>query len=405
MTELSSVKSILVSLIESIDMYNYLLRDHHRHTAVIAYQLGNEYGLSQESISQLVLTASIHDIGALYIKEVEQLLYADAVNPEPHEILGYEMLKEFSPFAPLSKIIRHHHITYEEVASGEVNEKEVPRECWFLHLADRIDVLLATAPEPEHAREYVVSEISQRFGTIFLPELEEVFLTLSKSDEFWDNIENTSFHNLLFMSVNCEACTLEDGDMDGLAALFARIVDFKSEWTSNHSKSVSTLAESIGRLCGLSEDRCHELKIAGYLHDIGKIAIPSEVLDKPGALSDDEFKVMRSHATYSSLILSKLDFLKEPSRWASAHHEKRDKTGYPLHISENNFSAEMDILAYSDIFAALAEDRPYRKAMPKNRIAEVLHGFADGKLSPSIFDIITENMDDLYEINKRAAVV
>ncbi len=394
-----SIKSILVSLIESIDAYNFLLKNHHRKTAIIAYQLGNEFGLDSTSLSNLVLTASIHDIGALHIKERDQLLYVDAQNPEPHEIMGEKMLEGFKPLEPIRKIIRHHHIKYSDVVQGHTPQEDVPFECYFLHLADRIDVLLTTAENEAHAQEDVTSEINKRFGTFFFPELQDTFNKLAATEDFWENIYDSSFHELLFMMVEEVECDLEQADIDGLASIFAKIVDFKSNWTVNHSKSVSVLAESIGKILGMDEEKCHQLKIAGYLHDIGKIAIPSEVLDKPASLDHDEFKVMKTHAKYSSLILSKTPFLGNISRWASSHHEKRDKSGYPMRISDKSFETEMDILAYADIFAALAENRPYRKAMPKEKILDILEEFAGEKLSESVFVEIKDNMDLLYNKN------
>ena len=399
MTNISSVKGILVSLIESIDMYNFLLRDHHRRTAVIAYQLGNHYGLDPVALSNLVLAASIHDIGALYVTQREQLLYVDAVDTQGHEELGAEMLSEFKPFSNIAAILRHHHIKYRDAALGSISPDEVPQECYFLHLADRIDVLLTTSEGAHNPRQVVIDEITKRFGTVFLPKLSSTFFQLAATDEFWENIQSSSFHDLLFMSVESDACTLTEDDMDGLAAVFARIVDFKSQWTVHHSSSVSVLAENIGRMCGLSAKKCHELKIAGYLHDIGKIAIPSEVLDKPGALDMEEYKVMKSHAMYSSLILSKVPFLGDAAKWAGSHHEKRDHSGYPLQMGESQFSMEIDILAYSDIFASLAESRPYRAPLSKNKINEILRTFSNGKLSQEVFEVIDANMDTLYTLN------
>ncbi len=113
-----SLKNVLLSIIKAIDLYNFLLKDHHRRTTIIAYQLGNAYGLEGEQLSNLILSASLHDIGALHIKERDQLLEVDVENPDPHQILGEKILKGFKPFTKLSKIIRHHHVVYSDVESG-----------------------------------------------------------------------------------------------------------------------------------------------------------------------------------------------------------------------------------------------------------------------------------------------
>ena len=400
--EAYSVKSILVSLIESIDLYNFLLKNHHRQTCIIAYQIGNHFNLDSTQLSNVVLASAIHDIGALHVTERDKLLYIDAIDPEPHQIMGERIIGDFAPFAHISHIIRHHHIVYQDILDGKVNRDDIPIECFIIHLADRIDVLYETHPGDT---DFIISEINKRFGTVFLPELEDTFHKLASTPEFWEKITDDSFYDLLLMSINDASCVIDDDSLESLAELFSRIVDFKSEWTMNHSKSVSVLADHIARLYGLDEKKCFSLRIAGYLHDIGKIAIPIEVLDKPGKLDTNEYKTIKMHATYSSLILSRIPALGDIAKWAMLHHEKHDKSGYPLGKGAVDFTIEMDILAFADIFAALAENRPYRAALTQEKILELLKSFTPDLLDVSVYDVIEKNMSFLYEVNASAGKI
>lgn len=400
--EAYSVKSILVSLIESIDLYNFLLKNHHRQTCIIAYQIGNHYNLDSTRLSNVVLASAIHDIGALHVTERDKLLYIDAIDPEPHQIMGERIIGDFAPFAHISHIIRHHHIVYQDILDGKVNRDDIPIECFIIHLADRIDVLYETHPGETN---FIISEINKRFGTVFLPELQDTFNKLASTPEFWEKITDDSFYDLLLMSINDASCVIDDDSLESLAELFSRIVDFKSEWTMNHSKSVSVLADHIARLYGLDEKKCFSLRIAGYLHDIGKIAIPIEVLDKPGKLDTSEYKTIKMHATYSSLILSRIPALGDIAKWAMLHHEKHDKSGYPLGKGAVDFTIEMDILAFADIFAALAENRPYRAALTQEKILELLKSFTPDLLDVSVYDVIEKNMSFLYEVNASAGKI
>lgn len=399
MEEVYSVKSILVSLIESIDLYNFLLKNHHRQTCIIAYQIGNHYNLDAALLSNVVLASAIHDIGALHVTERDKLFYIDAIDPEPHQIMGERIIGNFAPFAHISQIIRHHHIVYQDVLNGTVERGEIPFECFIIHLAERIDVLLQTHPGDI---DFITAEINKRFGTIFLPELKDTFNKLAGTADFWERISDDSFYDLLLMSLNDSSCIIDDDSLEALAELFSRIVDYKSEWTMHHSKSVSLLADHIARLYGLDEKKCFSLRIAGYLHDIGKIAIPGEILDKPGKLDPNEYKTIKMHATYSSLILSRIPALGDISKWAMLHHEKHDKSGYPLGKGALDFTIEMDILAFADIFAALAENRPYRAAMTQEKILELLKSFTPNLLDASVYDVIEQNIDFLYEVNAAA---
>lgn len=393
-----SLKNVLISIITAIDLHSFLLKNHHRRTSIIAYQLGISLGLEIDELKQLVIAASIHDIGALYVTERDELLKVDVEDPEAHEIMGASIVGEFKPFEEISKIIRHHHIKYDDIVNGIINSSEVKDQCFILHLADRIDVLLDGKEADEDHQKFVIDEINKRFGTIFDPELKDVFNKIAKTEEFWDNISMQSYYDLLCKSLDTEYFPLDEVDIEDLARLFARMVDQRSKWTVKHSLLVGHVAYRIGELLELPVEVCFELKIAGYLHDIGKIGIPVEMLDKTGKLDKSEFKVVKKHALYSSLILRDIQGLEDVASWAVNHHEKRDGTGYPMHLDGGKFRIEMDIIAYADIFSALIEDRPYRKGMNKQETLEILAEQAKGKLDEKIYNMIVKNFDELYSL-------
>ncbi len=398
MKETINVNCLISSLIDSIDMYNYILKNHHRHTVSLAYQIGNSLDLDKKSLANLIIAASIHDIGALHIEEQSQLLEEDVLNPRPHEKTGVLMLDGFEGFNDISKIINHHHIRYDEFLEGKFDD-EIPFECFVLNLADRIDVLYETTESKENIESIVIEKINSKFGTIFHPDLEEVFNKVTSTSLFWKNRDNDLMYNLIMDSLEVLEVGFGKDDIFAVARIFSRIVDYKSIWTSLHSHKVSLTAERIARLMGMSNDKIFELKLAGYLHDIGKIAIPSEILEKPGPLKDDEYLEMQTHATYSKMILSKIKCLGDIPRWASSHHERRDKTGYPLSISSDDFTIEMDVVAYADILVALLEDRPYRERLEREKVLEILKDESQNRLSNEVYEVVYQNIDELIYIN------
>ncbi len=393
-----SAKKVLVSLIDSIDMYSFLLQNHHRRTAFIAYQLGKIYGLSRPSLSDLVLAASLHDIGTLNVEERNNLFYIDAVNPGEHELMGSQMLEAYKALTPIRKIIRHHHIKASDIKENLVKEKDVPFECYFLHLADRIDILMNSNQQP-YSKQMVIYEIQKRFGEVFLPELKDPFEKLMIDNNFNFNIDSIAFQKLVTDAVDTGTCKIEDDEIEEVAGVFATIIDYRSKWTRNHSISVGHLAYMIATYHGLKKETCRMLKIAGFLHDIGKIAISTEPFEKMDYLDWQDQKIIKSHSVYSSRILCKTPSLSNICKWVSAHHERRDQTGYPLQLNNIFFSIETDILAYADIFATLSEDRPHRKAMSKGRIIIELERLSHEKLSPVVFKTINDNYDLLYREN------
>ncbi len=395
-----STKNILISLIRSIDLYNDLLKDHHRRTATVAYHLGNTYGLDRETMKNLILAASLHDIGAIYIAERKELLQSDIEDPSPHEILGEQMLTGFTPFERISRIVRHHHIMYSDVQDGTVPSEEVPIECYFLHLADRIDILAAPEEYAADTMADVAGEIRAKFGSDFAPFLEETFEKVIASRNLYADIRKTTFQQLLFDYIEDDFISLSNDDIRGLALIFSRIVDCKSPWTYSHSVCVGILASHIGRYAGFDDDTCFKLEIAGFLHDIGKIGVPAELLNKAAPLEGDEFDQLQLHVHYTSIILKSLEGFSTIAEWASHHHEKRDKTGYPLHVDWEEDLRQNDILAFSDILTAVVEDRPYRKARTREEIVTILGGLSPEQLDQSVCDLVLGNLDELLGLQR-----
>ena len=138
--EAISLKELAVPIIKSIDSCNYLLKSHHRRTAIIAYHIGRKMNFDCDQLFRLIVAAAVHDVGALSVQERNALIQADVENPRPHCEMGYRMLSSFGPFKEVARIIRHHHIHYD--ASLNMDEGEVLLASHILHLADRVDVLI-----------------------------------------------------------------------------------------------------------------------------------------------------------------------------------------------------------------------------------------------------------------------
>ena len=163
--------------------------------------------------------------------------------------------------------------------------------------------------------------------------------------------------------------TLESSE--NIIMSLALAVEAKDKYTSGHSKRVSMLAYNFGKYLGLCEEDCLLLKRAGCIHDIGKIGIPNDVLNKTGKLSDEEFKLIRNHSVMSSDICKPLISLKKESYIARYHHERFDGNGYPGELSSKDIPLLSRILSVVDSYDAMTSDRPYRKALSKDKALSI----------------------------------
>ncbi len=166
----------------------------------------------------------------------------------------------------------------------------------------------------------------------------------------------------------------------------AGVVEAKDSYTQGHTNRVANLAVSLGQKMGVSPTELAALKVGGVLHDIGKIGVSREILNKPGPLDKEEWEIMQTHPVQGYNICLPLGRNLGPALHVIRHHhEKLDGSGYPDQLKADEISTVARIMAVVDIFDALVTDRPYRKAMPREKAFAILREeAAAGKLDQDV---------------------
>ena len=157
------------------------------------------------------------------------------------------------------------------------------------------------------------------------------------------------------------------GSLHGTVAAIARMVELRDPYTAGHQRRVSILARAIGAEMGLPERQVEGLGVAGHIHDIGKIAVPAEILSKPTALSAIEYDMVRTHATAGYEILQNLEFPWPVADAILQHHERLDGSGYPQGLKDGEIILEARILMVADVVESMSSHRPYRPALGMDR--------------------------------------
>lgn len=178
-----------------------------------------------------------------------------------------------------------------------------------------------------------------------------------------------------------------DEAYDNVLEAFGSCLGLRNAETEGHSQRVMALAITIGKRVPVPNDCLPVLARASFLHDIGKIAIPDAILYKPGALTDDEKKVMRSHSEIGYNTVQRIPFLRDAADIVLAHHEFFDGTGYPRGLHGDQIPLGACILSVANAFDAMLSDWPYRNALPMSRAREEIRRCAGTQFDPRIVEI------------------
>jgi len=172
------------------------------------------------------------------------------------------------------------------------------------------------------------------------------------------NIDNAN----LYESMKQKHSELQKA-MDGVIHAISLVVETRDPYTAGHQRRVAELARAIAKEMGLSEWQMMGIHVAGLLHDVGKVAVPSEILSKPGKITENEFSIIRNHCQVGYEILQRIEFPWPVTKAILQHHERLDGSGYPQGLSGEEIVLEARILGVADVVEAMSSHRPYRPAL------------------------------------------
>ena len=173
---------------------------------------------------------------------------------------------------------------------------------------------------------------------------------------------------------------------------FVQAVEEKDHDTKGHSERVGAMTEALGQAVGLNEGDVVTCRYAGLLHDVGKIGIPEDILNKPASLTDVEFAIMQNHPVMGARILEPITFLKEVAPAIRSHHENWDGTGYPDGLEGDGIPLVGRIVRLADVYDGLAMDRPYRGPVPTDEVIDYITSHAGTLFDAHLARIFVERV-------------
>ena len=174
----------------------------------------------------------------------------------------------------------------------------------------------------------------------------------------------------------------------------ADTVEAKDDYTNGHSKRVAEYSKEIAKRLGASEERQQEVFYIGLMHDVGKIGVPDEVINKKGRLTDEEYEQIKKHPVAGYDILKNITELPGIELGARYHHERYDGKGYPEGINEENIPLIARVIAVADAYDAMTSNRSYREVMPQEKVREEIEKNKGTQFDPQVADIMLAMIDE-----------
>ena len=393
------LREVVFALSDALDLVGISDVAHGKRVAVMAEKCARLLGYGESDAMFVFELGMLHDIGVSSSWVHQQLVTEfDWENSQEHCLIGSRLLKRFAPFARMSEPILYHHTHWKTLAAMREVAPEMAELANLIFLVDRVDALAAafySGSSILRHNQTLRAHIADLSGSYFSPRLVEVFMAASQSDAFWLSLEPRGIQIILQTKLlRGQQTRLSLNELRHLSGLFARIVDAKSAYTANHSVGVARVARVIGRRMGLDPVTCSLLMIAALLHDLGKLRIPDEILEKDGPLDDQEVSVMQTHSFETYQILGRIQGLEQIAQWAAYHHEAPGGRGYPFKIEAEKLPLPARILRVADIFQAMVQDRPYRVGLSERAVRSYLDklvvcGLVDGE----VVKVLESNID------------
>ncbi len=392
-----NLNNFFLSVSDAIDLANPAISLHQMRTTYIAWQLAKEAILPYETCRNIYMAALFHDIGALDPREKLLLHRFETEKVDSHCVIGEQLLASIWILAPAAPIVRYHHLPWKiwRQKGARLTDPYV-FESQILYLADFVERSINRQIYILSQIKNIINKVKNLKGEDFHPEVVDLFEDLAKREAFWFDITNPRIYSLLLNRGPLEKVEIDIDSVARLSRFFSRIIDFRSRFTATHSVGVASTAVMISKYLRFTEKEITLIQIAGNLHDLGKLAIPVEVLEKPSKLTPAEIDIVKKHPYYTYVILDSIEGFEQVTEWAAFHHEKLDGTGYPFRLTAGDLSLGARILAVADVFTALLENRPYRQELSQKEIYRIMTGMAQRRhLDSLILEALFDNYSDI----------
>lgn len=381
------------------------LHEHGPRVGMLATQLGAEMGLGRSDRSALVFAAVLSDMGMVGLAEdawenpVAQLPDDVKARVRQHPERSESRVSEIPHLERLAPLVRHHHEWWDGSGYPDaLSDSDIPIGALILRIADTVTALGADRPHRSALGKPEIADIVRAgVGKEFGPEVAEKFLALDRAEEIPEFTHAAYRHIVLRAAEHLLPEEVSPISTDQLLVIVANLIDAKDPYTGGHSRRVAVLAVAVADQMGLEGHLKSQLWSVGYLHDLGKLAVPLRVLAKNGKLTEEEFAYIRAHPGDGAEILGRIPTLEDLTTGVRYHHERWDGKGYPEGLSGERIPLVAQIMAVCDSYDAMTSKRAYRDSLGPEFARDEVAREAGTQFGPRVAEAFLEIGKDIFE--------
>ncbi|MBU1145640.1 MAG: HD domain-containing protein [Firmicutes bacterium] len=358
--------------------------NHSKRVAYISYHISSALSLPEDQVFDLLSLAILHDNGAslaILHEELKGTHLEKRLSLETaimHCTMGEKNLVDFPFLTKPKNVILYHHENCDGSGFFGIKGDKIPLLAQIIHLSDMIDLNfnLTHIPSNPVLKNQIIDFVQKNNTSLFSNVVVNAFLEISNQPSFWEGLSDDIIDENLEKSSQGFDFEMESKTIRKITKTFSKVIDSKSSYTHQHSNMVAATMKRMAKFYHLNKEESSLLVIAADLHDLGKLGISKSIIEKPGPLTIEEFKVIQEHPTIAYECLKNIIGFEKITEWIYNHHEKLDGSGYPRGLTKENLDFGSRLIACIDIYTALQEDRPYRKAMSKETAYSILSDMA-----------------------------
>ena len=351
--------------------------NHGKRIAVLCSLMGRELGMNAEEIKAITTCAFFHDNALTeYISYNRESGESRERNFRLHCEYGQRNIEMLLFKFDVKGLVLYHHEHADGHGLFGKKEGEFPVGAALIAIADDIDAERDLQRVQTGDVASLKKEIAAQSGKRYTKTAADAMLAVFNEDTLLslrdEKIDGTVEQILPEWQVD-----VEEEALMRLSNLVAKIIDHKSVFTRKHTVQIANRIWLMGGYYGFDRVLRAKAFLAASLHDIGKLATPIDVLEKPGRLTDSEFSIIKDHVRVTHNLLHNLIGFEDIYNWASNHHEKLDGSGYSFGKKAKDLDFVSRLLACTDIYQAVCEERPYHSARSHGETMQILWSFAN----------------------------